>query len=326
MAIRILNAAAVRDLLPYAECIPLMRRAFELESEGKTQQPIRQALVTPSRDGLLSIMPGQTDEPPWLGIKIVTVFPGNFGSHLGSHQGVVLLFDAQNGMPLAFMDGREITAIRTAAATAAATDILARQDARSLTVFGYGEQARTHLEALCVVRPFQTVSVWGRDEAKGSTFAALATEALDRQVTFEPNIERAAEGEVLCLTTSASEPYFRGEWLQPGQHLNVVGSSIPTTSEIDTETVTGSRVFVDFLESAIELAGDLRRAQSAGCFSFSDVVGSVGDVITGKCAGRTSAADVTLFKSLGMICEDILAADLILKCARAQAVGPEFEW
>lgn len=314
---RIIGAGLVRQLLPYDECIPLMRRAFLAEAEGRALQPIRQAMPMPNGKGLLSMMPGVTSDPDWLGIKVMTVFPGNFGTELGSHQGPILLFDPDNGRLLAMIDGREVTAIRTAAASAAATDALANPDAASLGVFGYGEQAHTHVAAIRAVRPIREVLVWGRDLGRARAFAASLGEGVRAVATPE----EAAGADILCLTTAAREPYFEGRWLRPGQHVNVVGSSIPTTSEIDHVTLARARVFVDFRDSAMALGGDLRRALEAGAITPEHVLGSVGAVIAGTCTGRERTSDITLFKSLGMVAEDLVACDHILRAAEAQGAG-----
>lgn len=314
---RIIGADLVHHLLPYDECIALMRQAFLAEADGRALQPIRQAMLMPSGKGLLSMMPGVIADPDWLGIKVMTVFPGNFGTELGSHQGPILLFDPDNGRLLAMIDGREVTAIRTAAASAAATDALANPDAASLGVFGYGEQARTHVAAIRAVRKVREVLVWGRDPARAEAFATDLGEGVRAVATpWE-----AASADILCLTTAAKEPYFEGAWLRPGQHVNVVGSSIPTTSEIDHETLVRSRVFVDFRDSALALGGDLRRALEAGAITSDHILGSVGSVLSGACAGRTSPQDITLFKSLGMVAEDLVACDHILRAAEAKGCG-----
>lgn len=327
MQIRALNAAAVRALLPIDRCIDLMRQAMTLVASEKTVQPIRQALFHPDRRGLLSMMPGYIADPEWFGIKIMTVFPANFGTAFGSHQGFVHLFETANGAPRAIMDGREITAIRTAAATAAATDVLARPDARTLAIFGYGEQAHTHLEAMAHVRRFERALVWGRDLEKARQFAAAESGRHGFEVSAVATAEEAAvPADVLCTTTAAKEPFFQAEWLRPGQHLNVVGSSVPTTSEIDIGTMARCRLFVDFKDSALALAGDFRRAKEAGVIGDDHILGSIGDVLTGRVPGRTSAQDITLFKSLGMVAEDLVSADFILREAERQGVGQLIEW
>jgi ornithine cyclodeaminase len=325
MNIRLLNASAVRTLLPMSRCIELMRTAMSLVAKNQAIQPIRQAVFHPDRRGLMSMMPGYTADPEWLGIKVISVFPGNFGSEIGSHQGVVLLFETKHGSPVALLDGREITAIRTAAATAVATGALARRDVKTLAIFGYGEQAHTHLEAIPEVRRFERVVVWGRDFAKAKAFAAAAHAAVP--VTAVASAEEAAvQADVLCTTTAAAEPYFKADWLRPGQHLNVVGSSVPTTSEIDVDTVARCRLFVDFKDSALALAGDFKRAKEAGRVTDAHIQGSIGDVLTGQVAGRTSDQDVTLFKSLGMVAEDLVSADWIFREAERRGIGQTVEW
>ncbi len=325
--IRVLNAAAVRSLLPVGRCIDLMRQAMSLVATNQAVQPIRQSLYHPDRRGLLSMMPGYIGAPEWLGIKVMSVFPANFGTAFGSHQGFVHLFETTNGAPRAIMDGREITAIRTAAATAVATDVLARPDSKTLAIFGYGEQAHTHLEAVTKVRSFERAVVWGRDLDKAKRFVAAESAHHDLALTAVATAEEAATaGDVLCTTTAAKEPFFEARWLRPGHHLNVVGSSIPTTSEIDIETVARARLFVDFKDSALALAGDFRRAKEAGAVGDDHIIGSIGDLLTGRVAGRTSAEDITLFKSLGMVAEDLVSADFILREAERQGVGQLVDW
>ena len=326
MQIRLLNSAAVRDLLPMHECIGLMRRAFEMVATGEAVQPIRQALHQPDGRGLISLMPGYIANPEWLGLKVVTVFPSNFGSGFGSHQGMVLLFDTKNGAPVAILDGREITAIRTAAATAAATDVLASAEACSLGVLGYGEQAARHIEALLHIRPFETILVWGRDSGRASRFAEEMTERMGRPVTAAQDARLAAGCDVVCTTTAASEPILLAEWLKPGQHLNLVGSSIPSTSEVEEEALALGRLFVDYRESALALAGDFRRAKAKGLITDTDILGCVGDVILGTVPARSSQADITIFKSLGMSGEDLIASDFVLSQACRLGMGQMVEW
>lgn len=320
--LRLINAAAVRRLLPMGECIARMKDAFRAEAEGRTAQPIRAMVRADHGRGTLAWMPGAITGPDWLGIKVLTIFPGNFGTALASHQGLMLLFDHADGRPAAIIDAREITAIRTAAATAAATDLLARPDARSLAIFGYGEQAETHLAAIRAVRAIDEALVWGRDPAKARAFA----ERHGPGVRAVATPEEAAGADILCLTTAASEPYFEGRWLRPGQHLNAVGSSVATTSEVDPETVARARVYVDFAESAAALAGDLRLAREAGAIGADHVVGSVGEALVGHVPGRTGPDEITFFKSLGMVAEDLVAADHILRRAEAEGVGTVAEW
>lgn len=315
--LRILDAATVRALLPMDRCIALMRDAFVQVSEGRAIQPIRQKLSTPDGAGMLGWMPGFTDDPRRLGIKVISIFPGTASNGGKSHQGAVLLFDAADGRPLALMEASEITAIRTAAATAAATDVLARKDAKTLALFGCGEQARSHLDALTRVRAFEEILVWGRDLAKAEAFRRSAETSLPIRAA---SLQEAAAADVLCLLTGAAEPFFKGAWLKPGQHLNAVGSSIPTTAEVDNEAVERSRYFTDYRDSAMVLAGELRRAGDQ------HLIGEVGEVILGRLEGRRGPEDITFFKSLGMAAEDLLSADLILNEAEARGVGLVLDW
>ena len=324
--LRLLNAAVVRQLLPMSDCIGLMRRAFEMVSTGGTIQPIRQAVLHPDGRGLLGWMPGYTATPEWLGVKVMSVFPGNFGTDLGSHQGMVLLFEPNRGAPVAIIDGREITAIRTAAATAAATDALAPTGARTLGIFGYGEQAQSHIEALLAVRPFESVRVWGRDADRARRFAADMTLLHEVPVTAVEQRPLAAACDVVCTTTAASQPILFEKWLRPGQHLNIVGSSIPTTSEVDEETIARGRLFVDFKDSTLALGGDFRGAKAKGLIGDDHIVGCVGDVLTGRIAARTDDSDITIFKSLGMVSEDLLACDFVLAEAIRLGIGQTVEW
>jgi ornithine cyclodeaminase/alanine dehydrogenase-like protein (mu-crystallin family) len=324
--LRLLNATAVRELLPMAKCIPLMRRAFELVATGATIQPIRQGLWHPDHRGLIGWMPGYTANPEWLGVKVVTVYPGNFGTDYGSHQGMVLLFETTHGAPVAILDGREVTAIRTAAATAAATDALAGASVRTLGILGYGEQAAVHVEALLEVRRFDTVIVWGRDLERARRFAAEMSELHGARVSAVAEAHAAADCDVVCTLTAAAEPILLAEWLRPGQHLNVVGSSIPTTSEVDEATIARGRLFVDFKDSALALAGDFRRAKAKGLVDDGHILGCVGDVLLGRVPARVSPGDITIFKSLGMASEDLIACDFVLNEAIRRNVGEVIQW
>jgi ornithine cyclodeaminase/alanine dehydrogenase-like protein (mu-crystallin family) len=314
-------------------CIRLMRTAMALPATGGALQPVRTALRKPDGSGLLGMMPGfipisASGDPARLGIKVMTVFSGNFGTDLGSHQGMVLLFDAESGQPIAIIEAREITAIRTAAASAVATDVLAQQKPGGvLAVFGYGEQAMAHIDAILQVRSIRRVLVWGRNSQRAEAFAANASARFAVQATMTVQVEDAvAVADILCTTTAAEEPFLMGRWLRPGQHLNVVGSSIPTTAEIDHEAVVRSRFFVDFIDSALALAGEFRRARDAGLVADTHIIASIGDVLSGRAVGRRAADEITLFKSLGMICEDLVSACFILSEAERLDVGQVVEF
>ncbi|HZL00921.1 MAG TPA: ornithine cyclodeaminase family protein [Caulobacteraceae bacterium] len=325
MTVRAINAEMVRELLPMDRCIELMGEAMTAGVAEGAVQPVRTGLAS-GPTGALGLMPGFLPAPARLGVKVVTVYPGNHGGPLGSHQGMVLLFDAASGAPTAIVEARELTAVRTAAASAVATDALARGDAESLAVFGCGDQASAHLEAMMLVRAFDRVMVWGRDHAKAGAFAERQSARLGRDVVAVRSARDAAAADVICTATAAAEPFLLGAWLEGGQHLNIVGSSIPTTSEIDIEAVACSRYFVDFEPSARALAGDFLRALERGAVKEDHIKGSIGQVLTGEIEGRTDPSETTLFKSLGMVAEDLVAAEFVVAEAERRGLGQVMAW
>ena len=240
---------------------------------------------------------------------------------------MVLRFELEHGSPVVIADGREITAIRTATATAVATDVLARSKITTLAILGYGERARTQLQTLLLVRPFEWIVLRGCDFVKAGRFREWAvTQAGSRVEAVRSARSAIDQADVICTTTAAAEPILEGRWLRSGQHLNVVGSSIPATAEIDVEAVARCQFFVDFKDSALELAGDFRRARESGAVGEQHILGSIGDVLAGKVMGRTSVQDITLFKSLGMVCEDLVAADFVLRESERLSIGTLVEW
>lgn len=322
MKLRVIGADLVRRLLTWDECISSTRAAMILTARGQAVQPIRSVMQIPGQINLLGLMPGYTDKPRWLGIKATAVFPENFVRGLSSHQGMICMFDAQSGTPVALVEGGTVTAMRTAAASAVATDALAPLDASSLGIFGYGEQAKAHLQTIPLVRKITSAFVWGRDLRKARAFAAEHSAICDFTIRAAESCEEVARScDILCTLTAAEEPFLKGDWLTPGVHLNVVGSSIPTTAEVDSVAVKRSRFFADYEDSARALAGEFRRACETHTVGDSHMLGSVGDVLTHRIPGRRSQHDITLFKSLGMISEDLMAAHVVLKSAVEHDLG-----
>jgi ornithine cyclodeaminase len=317
-----LNREDTETLLPYDQCIARMRDAMASVSKGEAIQPIRSEFEVPDGSGVLGMMPGYMKQPEGFGIKVVTVFPANFGTEYGSHQGMVLLFDAHNGAPYAVVDGGAITAIRTAASSALATDLLARADANDLTVLGYGEQAETHIAALLEVRDLKRVRVWGRSFDKASAFAEQQSAHHGIEVLpVRDACAAVADAAIVCTTTAADDPIVFGEWLPAGVHLNVVGSSIPTTREVDSQALLRSKLYCDYRASLAALGGDYRTALSEGVIGESHLVGEIGDILVGACPGRESDAEITLFKSLGMVTEDLAACRHVYEQAVARGIG-----
>jgi ornithine cyclodeaminase/alanine dehydrogenase-like protein (mu-crystallin family) len=320
--IRVLRAHEVRQLLPMAECIDLMHRTMIAVARRRVVLPLRSVMVMPGELGMLGNMPGYLAEPECFGVKLVSLIPRNKPPQYSSHLGLVLLFEAEHGCPVALLDAAEITAIRTAAASGLATRLLARPDAGDLAVLGAGEQARSHLEAMLAVRALRRVRVWARDGAKAAEFAR--TEGARHGIVIETaaTVPQAVAGaDIICTVTKAREPILLGEWLAPGAHLNVVGSSIKTTAEIDTPAVVKSRFFVDYRESTINEGGEYLRALNAGAIMEGHILAEIGEVADGSKAGRRSASDVTLYKSLGIAPQDLASAHYVLDKARAAGVG-----
>jgi ornithine cyclodeaminase len=255
------------------------------------------------------MMPGYLGRGQVMGIKTVSVFPGNHATEYDSHQGAVMLFETKHGCPLAIIDGSAITAIRTAGASGVATKVLANENAEDLAILGSGVQARKHLAAMTAVRDINSVRIWSRTMENTERFANYASEKHGVIVEAVKSAKSAVEGATLiCTTTSSEEPILLGKWLSPGVHINAVGSSVKFTRELDTAAVVKSRLFVDRTESTVNEAGDYLIPKEEGAIDESHIQGEIGDILLNKITGRRSAEEITLFKSLGLAIEDVAAA------------------
>ena len=319
----ILTRTDVERLLPIDACIAAMDMAMRAASAGEAAMPLRQSMPIPHTAGKMVLMPG------WLGgaapvfdVKIVSKFPRAAGSAHGTHVGAVMLFDARDGLPIALLEGGSLTAIRTAAATALATRVLARPDARTLAVLGAGEQARNHVRAMRAVRPIDRVLVWARDPMKAQAFAAGLDARAEAVATAQSAVEQV---DIICTTTSATDPVLLGAWLQPGAHVNLVGSAIPTAAEADVEAVARCRYFVDYRRAALAEAGELKRAIEAGRVTADHIAGEIGEVLLGRVEGRRNDREITLYKSLGIAAQDLAAAQAGVAAALAQGVGAQID-
>jgi ornithine cyclodeaminase/alanine dehydrogenase-like protein (mu-crystallin family) len=324
--IRVLRAADVRRLLPMAACIDLMQRTMIAVSQERAVAPLRSVLKLPDRRGMLGIMPGYQPEPECFGIKLISLMPANKPPQFSSHLGLVLLFEAEHGQPIALVDGAQITAIRTAAASGLATRLLARADARELAILGAGAQAASHLEAMLAVRALRRVRVWARDAAKAQAFADAHAAA---GCSIEPATsvrEAVRAADIVCTVTKAREPILAGDWLEPGMHLNVVGSSQASAAEIDAQAVVRSRMFVDRRESTLNEGGEYRRALQAGLIGPEHILAEIGEVAAGNKDGRRSPQEITLYKSLGIAPQDLAAAHFVLDQAGAAGAGQLLEF
>ncbi len=291
------------------ECIEVQARALETLARGKAILPLRSIVWLPEKVGALGLMPGYLEPQKVIGLKAITFFPGNEGTELDAHQGAVLLFEAERGQLLAVIDATSITAIRTAAVSAVATRLLAREDAGDLALVGSGVQARTHLEAMLLVRRIRRVRVASKDLDKAQAFAAR--ESKRHGISVEPvrSVREAVRAaDLICTVTSSREPVLLGDWIAPGAHINAVGSSVPSARELDTAAVIRSRLFVDRRESALNEAGDFLIPKKEGSIGDDHIQGEIGEILAGQISGRQSAEEITLFKSLGLAIEDLACA------------------
>jgi ornithine cyclodeaminase/alanine dehydrogenase-like protein (mu-crystallin family) len=327
MKVLFVNEPGVHEMLTMRECIQLMRDAFISLAKGDVVLPLRTKVRLPDGSGVLGLMPGYLGEPESFGLKVVTVMPGNHGTPYDSHQGVVMLFGVKHGEPLAILDATAITAIRTAAASAAGTDTLANPNAGDLALLGSGAQARTHLDAMQCVRSLRRVRVWSRTPANAERFAREESERSGLEIEVCAGAEEAVrDADIVCTTTSAREPILSGEWLAPGTHVNAVGACFPTSRELDTEAVRRARFFTDCRESCVNEAGDFLIARDEGAIDDGHLLGELGEVVLGKVPGRLSRDDITIFESLGIAIEDLAAAHFIHRRAVETNTGHWLEW
>jgi ornithine cyclodeaminase len=325
--IRVLRGHEVRALLPMSECVELMHRTMIAVSEGRAVLPLRSVLVMPDGRGMMGNMPGFLSEPECFGVKLVSLMPHNKPPQYSSHLGLVILFESEHGCPVALLDAAEITAIRTAAASGMATRLLARPDAGDLALLGAGEQAQSHLAAMLAVRALRRVRVWARDSGKAADFAAAEASRHGIAIETAATVQEAVAGaDIICTLTKAREPILLGDWLSPGVHLNVVGSSIATSAEIDIPAVVKARFFVDYRDSTIHEGGEYLRALRAQVITPEHILAEIGEVANGSKVGRRSASDVTLYKSLGIAPQDLASAHYLLEKARASGVGQIIEF
>jgi len=307
MKLLILNEHDVDELLTMRECIGVMEEALKSLANGEVVNPLRNLVRGTAAPGILGMMPAwRGGDTPVYGLKEVCVFPGNPSRGLDTHLGAVLLHSGETGELLAVVNAAAVTAIRTAAVSAVATRLLAREDASVLAIIGAGVQARTHLEAIPLVRNINDVRIYSRTRAKA--------EALGRAVD---SVEEAVRGaDIIVTATSSKDAVLRREWIAPGAHINAVGSSIAAARELDAATVAAASLFVDRRESTVNESGDYLFALREGAISGPEHIrAEIGEILTGRAKGRTSRDELTLFKSLGLAIEDLSAAAFLFEKA-----------
>jgi ornithine cyclodeaminase len=319
--VAVYGAEDVARWLDWAGCIAAAREAMAgLTAEGR-EQPLRSiTALEPGR--LFALMPGVAPAAGGFGAKVLSVFEDPARPGRSRHRGGVLLFDRDSGEPLCLADAHEITRIRTGCASAVATDALARRDARVLAIFGTGVQAEAHFHALRLVRRFERVVIWGRDFGRAQALATRlgAAGGAVVAVAVADAAEAAGQADVICTTTGAATPVLYHAWLRPGTHVNVVGSSFPGPVEVDDALVVASRYVADSRRSALAAASEFLKARAAGLVTDEHIVAEIGEVLLGRVPGREYDGQLTLYKSLGHVVQDLAAAAYVHRRASAPGV------
>lgn len=321
---RLLNEAQVKSLLPMGDLIQAMEDALARFSAGDVVQPVRTVLSVGPTKAFFGVMPAYMPQPARLGAKLVTVFNGNEARGLPSHLATILLLDPDTGSLVAILDGRYITEARTAAVSAVSARHLARPHASVLAIVGTGVQARSHLEALAEVRPLTDVRVWSPRASSRDRFVAEMTPHARAPLAAAGSAEEAVRGaDLIVLATSSTTPVIDHRWVTEGAHVMAVGACRPDQREMDPELVARSRLYVDSRTAALAESGDVVMGIREGRFADTHLVGEVGQVVLGRAPTRGSDREVTIFKSLGMAVEDVVAADLVFRRAVERGAGGE---
>lgn len=303
MRVLIVSEPEVESLLPMEECIEVMELALSALARGEAHQPLRNLVRAPGAQGLLGLMPAyRGGANPVYGLKEVCVYPGNPARGLDTHLGAVLLHSGETGQLLAVINASAVTAIRTAAVSAAATRLLAREDAARLAIIGAGAQAKSHLQAIPLVRKISDVVVYSRTPSRAAQLGVRLAKSVE---------EAVRDADIVVTATSSKEPILRREWIADGTHINAVGSSIATARELDSATMAAASLFVDRRESTLNESGDYLFALRESAITPDHIRAEIGELLIGAATGRKSASEITVFKSLGLAIEDLAAAAFI---------------
>ncbi len=304
--------------LSMAGCIGLMRTVLQDDAEGKSRQYLRTVTPLPGNN-LLGFMPAYLGTGDYFGAKVITVFPGNHQAGLPSHQGSVLLFDAEHGALRFMADGDAITQIRTGAVSAVATDLLARPDAKRLALLGAGAQGRSHLEAMALVRRLTEVTVWDVRPENARRFAAEMAEKAGCPIRACSCAEEAVrDADIICTLTPSPTPVLESSWVKPGAHINAVGACSATARELSSDLVARCLLYGDSIESVEKESGDYLIPLSEGVIQKGHLRGTIGQLLCGETTGRTSAQDVTLFDALGLAIEDVACAKYLYLAGKGE--------
>jgi len=322
--IRILSRQDVRQALPMRQAIEAVKRAFAQLSTGQGDVPLRVALDVPRHNGVTLFMPGYLSSDDQMAVKIVSVFNDNPSQGLPLIHALVVVVDATTGSPAAVMDGTYLTALRTGAASGAATDLLARSNVHTAAVFGAGAQGRTQLEAVCAVRPIHQAWVYDVAPRQAAAYADEMSQRLSLPVhVAETPAQAVRQADVICTATTATSPVFADADVRPGTHVNAVGAYTPHMQEVPPETVLRARVVIDHRESSLAEAGDLLIPIEQGLMTEDHIYAELGEIAAGSKPGRASPDEITLFKSVGVAVQDVAAASAVLEAAQQLGLGAE---
>jgi ornithine cyclodeaminase len=327
----ILSAAEVRQALPMPEIIQTMKAAYAALSNGQAELPLRTHLPVPTHEAATLFMPVFLNDAHGeaLAVKIVSLFPQNLRRGLPLIHAVVLVLEADTGKPYALLEGSALTAIRTGAASGAATDLLARSDSHTVAIFGAGVQGRTQLEAVCTVRQIQTGWVFDTDRQRAEGFVQemRGRYPIPNDLRIATSSAQAmADADVICTATTSATPVFSDGDIQPGAHINAVGAYTPEMQEIPPETVVQARLVVDSRSACLSEAGDLIQPMRKGLFKEDHIHAELGEIVNKQRPGRASEEQVTLFKSVGVAVQDAAAARLALQNAQKLGLGQTISW
>jgi alanine dehydrogenase len=319
-----LSKADLRKLLTMADVIQAVEHGFHLLAKGNAFAPERLSMAIPTRNGVLLEMPSRADnegQKTYFGSKLVTIFPQNSEQGLEMVQAAYLLFDGENGAPLALLDATYITAIRTAATSAVATKYLNNTGSKRLAILGAGVQARFHIAAMREVAEIESILIASRTSTKAHALAHETSAAYGIKCEVVSVEEAVSKANILCACTSSASPLFDGNLLQDGAHINAVGAFTPTTRELDSTTIQRASVFIDAESAAGKEAGDILLPLAEGAIDRSHVKGTIADLVSGKVPGRLSESEITVFKSCGHAIEDLMTAQLAYTKALIEGAG-----
>jgi ornithine cyclodeaminase len=323
----LLSEQDVRIVLSMHDLIGAMEAALIRFSAREVAQPLRTVIEVGLQKAFFGVMPAFIHEPAALGTKVVSVFPSNTAAGLPTHLATIVLLDSMTGELLSIMDGRFITEVRTAAVSAVSVKLLAQPEASRLAIIGSGVQARSHLEAIGLVRDLAEVRVWSPSQDRRAAFAHEMQARSTAAITVAASAREAVDGaDLVVLATASREPVVSHEWIAPGTHICAVGACRPDQREMDSALVSRGRLFVDSRTGALAEAGDIVIPMAHGAFDETHLAGELGEVAAGTVRGRTSREEVTIFKSLGMAVEDIAAAHLAYLKAAERGLGRGFVW